>query len=84
MSGEIVQTVETTGEEVNNFIKTRLGPAVDGQPFAVVNASMLTLILSNLGPEDMTEEELLSGVQEVSSFIVLYITGMRPSPGRVN
>ena len=80
---EVIINTRTTVEEINSFIHDRLGPAVAGQSLALVNASFLTLLITNQGPDDITIDEISAGVLGASGYICTYLSSLR-GPQTVN
>lgn len=84
MSADGIVPVGVTWDEVDDFIRTQLIPAVSEAPLSLVNASFITLMIHSLGPEDVTGEEVQEGVKQVSQVLALYCSTLRTPAARVN
>ena len=72
---DTVRPTEITGHEVNDFIENELLPVAHGKSVPLFSAAAMTLILCSIRPE-ISEDELTRGLQDVSSYITLWISAM--------
>lgn len=73
---DIIET-ETTIQDINKFLESGLGEVINGQPVALINATFLAILMQQLGPKDLTWDELTAGVRHASGAIVTYLSGLR-------
>ena len=74
--GSIIK-VMTDVEDINRFVQDKLQPALNGEEFSLVNASLLSVLLWQQGPRDMTLDELIEGIKGASGWIVTYLSSLR-------
>lgn len=77
MPAEAITVVHTDLDAINEFIATTLGPAINGTPFELVNATFLSILVDRQGPSDLTLEELQEGVRQASAAITSYVALLR-------
>ena len=84
MSNATIVRVPTQARDVDAFVRERLLPVVDGQDIGLVHASFITLMMMSMGPPDMTEDEVIQGIETISEYVIMYLSGMRVEPGQVH
>ena len=77
MSADAVIRIDTELSDINAFITEKLGPAIDGTPFALVNATFLAILIDKQGPPDLTMDELAEGVSGASGWITMWLSELR-------
>ena len=71
-----VTEVGVSTTDINRLFEA-LSPILQVESQQLVQAALITLLLQNIGPDDITDEELAKGVHDVSTLLILYCQRLR-------
>ena len=75
MAPHTVYRMQATGEEIQDIIKIKLAPAIDGEPMSIAILGMISLSILLMKP-DITLERLQECLDGVSGYIITYLVSL--------